>query len=446
MFRSIPNANKYRSPGTILNGVSGPLVFPPYDYPPAVPMLLAHVDDGVFLPQELQDSTFQQRAQLLYLNWHVLHNVDAVHDIKKWLESLSKEDQLLLIHLHAAYWVTAPVVTLSFGRAKAQFWDAVNHAGAFVNGLFDITHDVPLVSVTVESLLVRTVSQWVQFLSRHNLTVANFWDVSLGDVLSFAALDNTVHPQYNVLIAALIDMVNYCSDAYRHDLGIEFLLHRQIYSSPTTRLNLTAVDANTLLSAYFPSLYAVDDLRVSDGLHLLRRAQVFVLSSPTHQQYTSECNERWLHLLACMFLPSDVDVTLLTTEAKVKALVSQRPPSYTNDTLRTTYPSLLQQPACILQEFLDSNDMALNLYGTTLASDTYGVLRLKLMGCLVAIVQDQYAVENVDSMLSRSDIYYIAHVGGFLASSQRRFIFSSFLIWSTSIASWLFYLTIRCLS
>ena len=108
---------------------------------------------------------------------------------------------------------------------------------------------------------------------------------SLGDVLSFAALESTVHPQYNVLIAALIDMVNYCSDAYRHDLGIEFLLHRHIYSSPTTRLNLSAVDANTLLSAYFPTLYNVDDLRVSDGLHLLRRAQVFVLSSPTQQQY-----------------------------------------------------------------------------------------------------------------------------------------------------------------
>ena len=65
--------------------------------------------------------------------------------------------------------------------------------------------------------------------------------------------------------------------------------------------------------------------------------------------------------------------------------------------------------------------MALGFYGATLASDTYGVLRLKYMGCLVAIIQDLCAVENVDSMLSRSDIYYIAHVGGVLVSSQRRF-------------------------
>jgi hypothetical protein len=301
-------------------------------------------------------------------------------DIKKWLESLSKEDHLLLIHLYAAFWVTTPVFTLSFGRTKAKFWDAVNHAGAFVNGHFVITHDVPLVSVTVESLLVRTLSQWIQFLSRHQLTVANIWNVSLDDVLSFAALDDTVHPSYNAIIAALIDMVNYCSDAYRHEWSIEFLLHRHISSYHSPRLNLTAVDANTLLSTYFPQLYDVNDLRVLDGLHLLRRAQTFVLSSPSHHHYTAECNERWLHLLSCMFLPLDMDVTALTNEAKVIALVSKRPPSFTKDTLRTAYPSLLQQPCYILKEFLDSNKMALGLYGVILASDTYGMLRLKLMG------------------------------------------------------------------
>ena len=71
-----------------------------------------------------------------------------------------------------------------------------------------------------------------------------------------------------------------------------------------------------------------------------------------------------------------MDVITLTNEAKVTALVSQRPPSYTNDTLRTTYPSLLQHPSHILKEFLDFNEMALGLYGATLASDTYGMLRL----------------------------------------------------------------------
>jgi hypothetical protein len=72
--------------------------------------------------------------------------------------------------------------------------------------------------------------------------------------------------------------------------------------------------------------------------------------------------------------------------------------------------------------------MALSLYGVTLAPDTYGMLRLKLMGCLVAIIQDSCAVENVDSMLSRSDIYYIAHVGGVLNSPQRRLSSAIFIV------------------
>ena len=219
----------------------------------------------------------------------MLHAVDALHDIKAWLESLTKDHYLLLIHLHAAYWVTVPVTTLSFGRTKANFWNAINHAGTFVNGLFVITPDVPLVSITVKSLLVRTVGQWVQFLSRHHLSIADIWDFSPDNVLNFAALDATVHPRYDILIAALIDMVNYCSDAYRNDWSIESLLQRQMTSPESTRLNLNPVDANTLLSAYFPTLYDVTDQCVLDGLHLLRRAQTFVLSSPTSLQFTSEC-------------------------------------------------------------------------------------------------------------------------------------------------------------
>jgi hypothetical protein len=93
------------------------------------------------------------------------------------------------------------------------------------------------------------------------LTVANICDVLLDDVLSFAALDATVHPRYNLFIAAQIDLVNYCSDIYRTDLSIEFMLQRHISSPESTRLNLTAVDANILISTYFPTLYEVHDLR-----------------------------------------------------------------------------------------------------------------------------------------------------------------------------------------
>lgn len=142
-------------------------------------------------------------------------------------------------------------------------------------------------SVTVESLLVHTVGQWFQFSSRHQLTVANICDVLLDDVLSFAALDATVHPRYNLFIAALTDLVNYCSDIYRTDLSIEFMLQRHISSPESTRLNLTAVDANILISTYFPTLYEVHDLRDSDGLHLLRRAHEFMLTSLIPFQFMS---------------------------------------------------------------------------------------------------------------------------------------------------------------
>ena len=30
----------------------------------------------------------------------ILERVDALHDIKRWLESLSKDDHLLLVHLY----------------------------------------------------------------------------------------------------------------------------------------------------------------------------------------------------------------------------------------------------------------------------------------------------------------------------------------------------------
>jgi hypothetical protein len=151
---------------------------------------------------QYQHLTFEQRANLLYLDWDVLHSFSTLPDIQKWLESLSKADHLLLFHLHAAYWVATPNATLSFGQTKAKFWNAVNNAGAFIDDLFVVQHDVPLVAVTVESFLVRTVGQCVQFLSRHHLTVSDIWNVPFENLPYCAALDATVHPRYDVLIVA----------------------------------------------------------------------------------------------------------------------------------------------------------------------------------------------------------------------------------------------------
>jgi hypothetical protein len=408
-------------PGPNPGGYFGPLLLSDQDQPTASPALDTHVDDGMFLSSLYHHLTFEQRADLLYVHWDTLHAFTSVLEIKKWLESLSQSDHLLLIQLHAAYWVTAPVVTFTFGATKSRFWNAINHAGHFVNGVFVIQRNVPLASVTVESLLVRTIGQWVQYLARHELTVFQIWDVLSDDVVDFATLDNTVHPKYDVLLPALIMFANFCSDAYRTTSNIEFMLQRQAASLVSAPLNLTTVDANILLSSYFPGQYDVDNLQATDGLLLFRRAHSFVVASPTYLHWSSECNQRWIHLLACVYLPLDIDLANLTTDDKVRGLVSVFPPSFTNDQLRRTYPSLLQQPGYLLRDFLDHNDMAQIIYGTTLPSDIYGVLRLKIMGCVVAINQHVHVMDNVDSVLSRSDIYYITHVGGILRSSHHRF-------------------------
>jgi hypothetical protein len=357
-----------------------------------------------------------------------LHIVKTLADIKQWLEGLSNEDHLLLVHLQAAYWVTIPMTTLSFGATKQNFWNAVNSASAFVNDVFVVTREIPLVSVTVESFIVRTVGQWVQFLSFHRLTVADIWNVPVDNVLEFAALDATVHPRYDVLLPALIEMVNYCNDTFRQDWSIENCLHRQFSIGNTNRLQLTPIDANMLIMHYFPGLYYVQDLGSSDGLHLLRRMQAFLLTSPTPLQYMSECSERWINLLACVALPITINVTVMNTDDMIKSLVLQIPPSYSDAHLRTNYPLLLHQHSSILKEFLDSNPMAQSLYGQSVSSDTYGVLRLKIMGCVVALVQDASDVENVDAELSRSDI---SHVGGILRTPHRRFCSNLFIIFDS---------------
>ena len=82
-------------------------------------------------------------------------------------------------------------------------------------------------------------------------------------------------------------------------------------------------------------------------------------------------------------------------------LVSVFPPSFTNDQLRRNYPTLLQQPGYLLREFLDNNNMARQIYGSSLLSDTYGMLRLKMMGCVVAIVQHAHE-KNAPSFPRRS--------------------------------------------
>jgi len=165
-----------------------PLLFSSRAHPFAEPALLPHVDDAVCLSKACQNASFVEITNLLYLNWNILHFVDALMDINKWLENLSKEDHLLLVHLHAAYWVTIPDTALSFGQTKTNFWNAVNSASRFLNGVFVVTHEIPLVSVTVESFMVQKISGFNSYRF--------IWNISIDDVLGSSPV-RCVHPQYD---------------------------------------------------------------------------------------------------------------------------------------------------------------------------------------------------------------------------------------------------------
>lgn len=129
----------------------GSVLVPSYEHAPAMPLLANNDDDGSFVPLESQRLNFEQRTQLLHLNWDVLHTFTTLLDVRSWLESLPKDKHLLLVPLYEAYWVIVPDATLSFGVTKAKFWNAVNNASTFINHVFVVQQDVPLAAATIES-------------------------------------------------------------------------------------------------------------------------------------------------------------------------------------------------------------------------------------------------------------------------------------------------------
>ena len=78
-----------------------------------------------------------------------------------------------------------------------------------------------------------------------------------------------------------------------------------------------------------------------------------------------------------------------------------------------------------LLEYLNNNATAASLYRQSKSSELFGILCLKLMGCLVAILQQTHGVINVDYFLSVTDIAFIMHDGGVLSSTSRLHAFES---------------------
>jgi hypothetical protein len=212
-------------------------------------------------------------------------------------------------------------------------------------------------------------------------------------------------------------MVHFCSHAYRTANVSEHLLHRQI--SPAQRgsdsgLSIALQDAFVFQQCYFPNAYDYNSGNTTASYMLLERAVLFVKRRKSKIQILNECNLLWARLLIKLFTTPESTCTSWPASQLVELLFSLKPQAFYDAELRQRYPRLLKGPGVLLREFLTNNATALYLYGSPHDSDEYGILRLKLMGCLIAHLQDLYSCVNIDALLSRTDIMYLSHVGGVL--------------------------------
>jgi hypothetical protein len=288
--------------------------------------------------------------------------------------------------------------------------------------------------VRIELFLVYPVGHWSRFMAVHTINAADVWNISRDRVPEFETLDSTVHPSYDVCLASLIALVNACSTIYRSSPNNEWVLRRQVRKG--RKFSIASTDANVFIDSYFPGEYTYTTVHDSTGKSLLQRAQLFAERPKTRAEIKTVCSQRWLTLLAKLFLPDMRSVNGMSLQQRVDALANINPASFDLYTLRVSYPALFKKRDYLLLEFLLHNDMALALYGHSFESDTYHKLKLKLMGCVVAFLQDLHGLTNVDTVLSRSDIAYITHVGGVLAptNTNRAFVSNMYNIFSNDTA------------
>ena len=116
---------------------------------------------------------------------------------------------------------------------------------------------------------------------------------------------------------------------------------------------------------------------------------------------------------------------ILNTAQQETVLLTINPLRFSNNELREIYPMLLKGPADRLLDYLNNNPMTALLYGSSVVTETYCGLCLKLLGCLVATLQELHDVINVDEWLSVSDIAFLMNKGGVLAPADGRHVFES---------------------
>ena len=428
-FRASPELDlqHYREPGAITTNGAGPLQLKMLISPAAPTLLAVHPDDAVVLSERCRNYSFVERATFLHRTWDALHQYTSLEQLRKWLERLAPPGHILLVLSRAAYLNCQPDYLATFGVAKSSFWDMANAFGDFSSGTFVIQRSVALAEVTVPYFLVRSLRDWVNFCTTNSVCLSDFWNMTPSQELQFAALDVTVYPTFDLCMAMLIRLVNFCSNAYRHEIMIETLLQRQVYpctSQPESGLSLLNVDANLAMQCYFPEETAAAQSDEGWGRARLSKAVAWAKQQLSVAAIKSGINHRWLQLLSALFSPTG-PYSIVSHHEQVQVLRSINPILFADNELRTIYPTVRKGPPHQLLEYLNNSAMAASLYGQSKSTECFGILCLKLMGCLVAILQRTHGVRNVDNFLSVTDIAFLMHDGGVLSSAFNHHAFES---------------------
>ena len=417
--------HRYREPGTDSASDVGPLPLQQVVVPAAAVPLAQHADDHKLLSHRYRNSSFGQQITMLHHTWNVMHPCVALPQMRFWLEHMPSSGHIILVWARAAYLNCLPEYLSTFGEAKSAFWDMANAFGDFSSGSFEVKFDVALAAVTVPYFLVRSLRAWLQFCHKKSIDIKDIWQIN--DEQEFAALGVTVFPSLHLCMAMLILLVNFCSSAYRNAFTIEILLQRQVFpcrAQHHSGLTLTAIDANLAVQSYFPDELQATDINDSTGLNLLNRAVAWAKHSLSAAAIRADINDLWLQLLSLVFRPL-LPIRQLTQVQQEAVLLTINPLLFTNSELRQIYPMLIKGSAERLLEYLNNNPMAGLLYGRSMVTDTYGGLCIKLLGCLVATLQELHGVVNVDAWLSVTDITFLMNKGGVLAPTASHRVFES---------------------
>jgi hypothetical protein len=212
-------------------------------------VLQVHSDDAQVLSEVQLDDLrfFSARSTFIFQAWDTFHACTTMSDIQDVLEQMTGMD------LHAAYANYDVDFTVTFGHAKAAFYSFA-HQCKFEHGSFDtFPENTPVSSMQGEYLLVRTVPQWLAYLSWHEVPLTYLpIDITADQVNRLSAIPNNVHARFDLGVYISCTIANYLSTMYSDDDHRYQLLYNQLYMANAETVQgfrIAALDANIFVQA-----------------------------------------------------------------------------------------------------------------------------------------------------------------------------------------------------